>query len=497
MLLPYSQIMRAVSLFLASAVAVQVTRLTLGSPLGTLRGMRRFAGVGVVAVGALAVLMPGLRGWREARSTSDLTSAAAGAPNVLVLILDTVRAASFGLYSGAPPTTPRMTEFAKEGVVFDNAYSPAPWTLPSHSSFFTGRWAGEVDADWIVPLGRQDSTLAEVLRARGYATGGFVGNMHYTSWDSGLQRGFGTYRDYRRSWNQTLLSSSYTQTRLFRQLRSADSFGEAFRALINPDLSITLKHTFDHKPANELASTFLDWQTTVGDKPFFAFLNFFDAHRPHYAPQEFRKFPKTVSDIHIYEAAIAWLDNQVGVILDTLRARNVLDNTIVIVTADHGELFEEYGLSGHAHNVYRNVLWVPLYVRYPSRVPSNVRVATPVSLRDLPATVTDLASVKSSPLPGASLVAAWSGGAPTSPILAEVRKAPNVATFYRTASGDVTALLDSTWHYIKNGNGKEELYNFRVAAERDLATGDGAEERLAPWRARLDSILQERKPQDR
>jgi arylsulfatase A-like enzyme len=491
-LLPYSQIMRAVSLFLAAAVAFQVTRLALASSERVLRNVRRFTAVGAVAVALLAVLMPALRGWRETRALPSLTSTPAGAPNILLLILDTVRAASFGLYSGAPPTTPHMREWAAEGVVFDNANAPAPWTLPSHSSFFTGRYAGELDADWKIPLGDSDSTLAEVLRARGYATGGFVGNMHYASWDSGLDRGFGTYRDYRSTWNQTLLSSSYTQTRLFRQLRSARSLGGAWRALRNPDLSIDMKHTFDHKPADDVSASFLEWQASIGGRPFFAFLNYFDAHRPYYAPQQFRTFPRSVIDIHVYHAAIAWLDSQIDIVLDTLRARGVLDNTIVIVTSDHGELFEEYGLSGHAHNLYRNVLWVPLYMRYPSRVPRNARVATPVSLRDLPATLTDLAGIKNAPLPGTSLAATWQGGGATSPLIAEVRKAPNVAAFYRTATGSLTSLTDSLWHYIRSGDGKEELYEYRVDPARDLAHGDSSERRLAPWRARLDSLLQAR-----
>ncbi|MGQ0641082.1 MAG: sulfatase [Gemmatimonadaceae bacterium] len=498
-LLPYSQIARAISLFLAVAVAVQLTRLTLSSPNKMLRFTRRAAVAGTIVVAALALLMPPLRGWRETRSVASLTGASQDAPNILVIILDTVRAASFGLYKGAPATTPRLLEWAREGVVFDNAYAPAPWTLPSHGSFFTGRYPGELEADWKIPLGNTDSTLAEALRARGYATGAFVGNMHYTSWDSGLKRGFGAYHDYRRTWNQTLLSSSYTQTRLFRQLRNARSLGGAFRALRNSDLSIDIKHTFDHKRAHEISRSFLDWQTSLAGRPFFAFLNYFDAHRPYYAPQEFRTFPKQAIDIHVYHGAIAWLDSQIDALLDTLRSRGVLDKTLVIVTSDHGELFEEHGLSGHAHNLYRNVLWVPLFVRYPARVPSNVRVDATISLRDLPATVADLASLRHTPFPGTSLAATWSATGGVSPVIAEVRRAPNVTGRYPTSRGAMTSLTDSVGHYIRNGDGSENLFTWRSdsAETRDLAEGSGAAERLAPWRARLDSVLQARKAPNR
>ena len=496
MLLPYSQIMRAVSLFLAVAVGVQVTRLALSSPRQTVRAGRRFAAAGTIAVATLAVLTPAVRAWRETRSLANLTSTAADAPSILLLILDTVRAASFGLYSGAPATTPRMLQWAREGVVFDNAYAPAPWTLPSHSSYFTGKYPGELDGDWKIPLGVRDSTLAEVLRARGYATGGFVGNLHYTSWDSGLNRGFGAYRDYRRSWKQILLSSSYTQTRLVRTLLTERSIGAALRALREPDLSIKQRHKFDLKPVDKVNTSFLEWQRSIGKRPYFAFLNYFDAHRPRYAPEAFRTFPKAAGDIDVYHAAIAWLDSEVGALLDTLRARGALDNTVVIVTADHGELFEEFGLSGHAHNLYRNVLWVPLFVRYPKRVPRDVRVTTTISTRDLAATIVDLAGVQRSPLPGASLASTWAGGAggatATSPLIAEVTQAPNVDPAYRTSRGAMTSLTDSAWHYIRNGDGQEELFEWRVDPTRDLVAGNGAAERLVPWRARLDSLLRSR-----
>ncbi len=494
MLLPYSQIMRAVSLFLAVAVGVQVTRLALSSPSKMLRAGRRFAAAGAIVVAVLSFLMPAVRAWRESRALAGLTNAATDAPNILLLILDTVRAASFGLYSGAPATTPRMLQWAREGVVFDNAYAPAPWTLPSHSSYFTGKYPGELDGDWKIPLGNADSTLAEVLRARGYATGGFVGNLHYTSWDSGLNRGFGAYRDYRRSLKQMLLSSSYTQTRLVRTLLTERSVGTALRALREPDLSIKQRHKFDLKPVDKVNASFLEWQSTVGERPFFAFLNYFDAHRPRFAPEAFHTFPKAAGDIDVYHAAIAWLDSEVGALLDTLRARGKLDNTVVIVTADHGELFEEFGLSGHAHNLYRNVLWVPMFVRYPKRVPRDVRVATTVSLRDLAATIIDLAAVQRSPLPGTSLTATWSGAAATatSPLIAEVTQAPNVDPAYRTSRGAMTSLTDSAWHYIKNGDGQEELFEWRVDATRDVVASDAADERLRR-RARLDSLLLARK----
>jgi arylsulfatase A-like enzyme len=492
-LLPYPAIARAVSLFLAAVIGAQLARLTLASPNRAVRGARRFAVAGGIVVCALAVAMPGLRGWRENRALASALGPT-DAPNILVIILDTVRAASFGLYNGAPATAPRLSEWAREGTLFDNAYAPAPWTLPSHASFFTGRYASELAADWEVPLGSGDSTLAEVLRARGYATGAFVGNMHYTAWDAGLDRGFATYRDYRLTRSQLLFSSSYTQTRLFRHLRNSRSVGEALAEFRDLDLSIDPKHFFDPKRANEVSASFLDWQKSLDNRSFFAFLNYFDAHRTYYSPREFQTFPRSRTGIHEYHAAIAWLDSQVAGVLDSLRARGVLDRTIVIVTSDHGELFDEHNLSGHAHNLYRNVLWVPLYVRFPARVPAAKRVDATVSLRDLPATIADLAAVSPSPFPGTSLATTWSGANSASPAIADVRRAPNVASAYPTSRGSITSLTDSTVHYIRYGDGSEELFAWRVdpAEARDLAEGQNGA--AGPWRVRLDSLLQALRP---
>lgn len=493
-LLPYSQIARIVSLFVAIVIGVQLARAFLASPSRALRRTRRLAGAGVTLVAALALLMPALRARRERTALGTLAAAPANAPNILLLILDTVRAASFGLYAGAPNTTPKLNRWATEGTVFDNAYAPSPWTLPSHASFFTGRYAGELDADWKIPLGDRDSTLAEALRARGYATGAFVGNMHYAAWDSGLERGFATYRDYRSTWNQLLLSSSYTQTRLVRQLRAARSIAAVVRALRNPDLSIEVKHTFDHKRADEISDSFLDWQRTIGARPFFAFVNYFDAHQTYWSPPSFQTYAPSKTGIHKYLAAITWLDTQVSAVMDTLRARGVLDRTLVIVTSDHGELFAEHGLSGHAHNLYRNVLYVPLLIRFPERVPQNRRVAAAVSLRDLPATIADLAGIPRSPFPGTSLAMTWSAGTRrTSPVIAEVTQAPNVDSDYPTAKGPMTALIDSVWHYIRNGDGSEALFDMNAdTAETHNLAGAGSDRRAAPWRMRLDSLLRGR-----
>lgn len=495
-LLPYSQIARIAALLLAAGAAVQFTRAASAGPVRWILRFRRTALGGAVLVALMALVLPRWRDVVAGRAIDTLPTSSAAAPpaNVLLIILDTVRAASMSLYGAPDSTTPHLEEWARDATVFDAAYSVAPWTLPSHASLFTGRFAGEVTADWKSPLDRSDSTLAELFRVRGYATGGFMANVQYTAWDSGLDRGFATYLDYRRSLLQLLRSSAWTQTKLFDQLRFATSPADAASAILHPDLSIDSKHLFDRKSASEVTRQFLNWHARIGNRPYFAVLNYFDAHQPYAAPLEYRRFYGGNSRRARYHAAIAYLDASIDSVFRELRRRNTLDNTVVIVTSDHGELFNEHGLTGHAHDLYRNVLHVPLLLRFPPGVPAGIRVRTTVSLRDVPSTILDLTSLAGASVPGHSLRGYWTNAiAAGSPAFAEVTKAPNVDTTYPTAKGPMQALFDDSTHYIRNGDSSEELYRFRD--DTSEATNLAASSSLVatPWKARVDSILTSRR----
>jgi arylsulfatase A-like enzyme len=491
-LLPYSQIARIAALALAAGAAVQVTRSAMPSLDVWLPRARRFVVAGITAAATLGTISSVRNSRAEARALGAYPAAPEGAPNVLLLVLDTVRASALGLYGGDPATTPALARWARDGVRFEWAMAVAPWTLPSHASMFTGKYPAQLSATWRNALDARDSTLAEVFLTRGYATGGFVGNMHYTSWESGLPRGFATYEDYLTSPRQTLRSSSYTQTRWFDRLAKARSRDDFVKAALRPNLSVLTRHTFDRKPATEVASRFLDWQAQLGRRPFFAFLNFFDAHDPYSAPEKYRHFAPAVADFHEYQAALAYLDASIDSILTTLRARGALDNTIVIVTSDHGEHFKEHGLVTHGNSLYVQLLHVPLIIRYPKGVPAGATVRETVSLRDLAATILDLSGAGSTSLPGRSLRAFWAG-APRpdlSPVMAEMRMATNVEASNRASRGNMWAILNDSVHYIKNGDRVEELFAYRTdpLEEENLAIAPDGAGRTTPWRTHLDSL---------
>ena len=135
-----------------------------------------------------------LKAWRESRRPSPPP----GSPNVLLIVLDTVRADHLSLYGYERATTPAHVQLAKRGIrrFRRNARAACAWTLPQQATMFTGRWPHELGVRWVAPLGGNHPTLAEYLGSHGYATAGFVANTIYCSYDTGLDRGFTHYEDY-------------------------------------------------------------------------------------------------------------------------------------------------------------------------------------------------------------------------------------------------------------------------------------------------------------
>src|SRR4029079_13762487 len=178
---------------LVVGVGVQASRLTTGRPMG------RFTARVASALAVVAMLGRGIypiaRRVRYDRAVAALPSPPAAAPNVLLLILDTVRASDLGVFGYRRPTTPVLDSLAGAGVLFTRAFSSAPWTLPSHASMFTGRDASELSARYRAPLDERFPVAAESFARSGYVTGGFVANLWYCTRESGLARGFLWYVD--------------------------------------------------------------------------------------------------------------------------------------------------------------------------------------------------------------------------------------------------------------------------------------------------------------
>ena len=429
----------------ALAIGIQLSRLVRPRQARVAARTPRTALAAALAVLALATGLPLARHLRERYQIAHLPPARAGAPNVLLIILDTVRAASLSLYGYGRPTTPRLDRRATGGTVFERGIAASSWTLPSHATIFTGTNPQRLSASWLIPLGAAHGTLAEIFQAHGYRTGGFVANLFYTSRESGLSRGFQHYDDYQNSRGQFLLSTAFAQ--YLRSLR---------RNRPQP------RRLNDRKTGEEVSRQFLDWVDRDPSRPFFAFLNYYDAHTGYRALPPWRqRFDDPDNRIRgRYDASIAYLDVVIDNLLRTLASRGVLQNTLVILTSDHGEQVGEHGLREHANSLYDVVLHVPLVLWYPGHVPAGRRVATPVTLRDLGATILDLTGNDDQSFPGVSLRGAWEDSSwRGSPLLSHLRKGINTPPEEPVSRGDMFSLYQGSWHYILNGDGVPELYD--------------------------------------
>jgi arylsulfatase A-like enzyme len=496
------------ALMLSLGLAMQTARVLTRHTVGFFALCRRTVPWMAVVVLALAAAVHGGQALAESRALAALPPAPAGAPNVLLIVIDTARARNFSLYGYARPTTPRLDGLAATGAVFERALSTAPWTLPSHGSMFTGRWAHEMSADWRQPLDTSDSTLAEALAAHGYLTAGFVANTGYGSREHGLARGFAHYEDYPISLGQVAHSSALLRT-------IANNF--RLRTLVKNDEHL------NRVSADEVNHRFLGWLAAADlARPFFAFLNYYDVHGPYLPPPPFdTRFGPflpggKLSPIHrwnfqpgaptpsprevdtekaAYDGALAYVDQRVGALLDELRRRGVLAKTLVIVTSDHGEEFGEHGVFDHGNSLYLASLHVPLVIWYPPRVPAG-RVAAPVSLRDLPATVLDVTGLRTArPFPGESLARQWGGRTAAGDIgellISSVRRATGLRSWFPVSKGDMVALAGGGRRYIRNGDATEELYDFEgdYWETRDLAGLEAEREDVARFRGALDGLV--------
>ncbi|WP_337175629.1 sulfatase [Paludisphaera sp.] len=488
---------------LAAGLGATTARRALADPV-------RFRRALVVAPAALGVVAAVLYGWGRVHATLSArvpaTAATGRSPNVLLLVLDTVRAESLSLYGYHRDTTPNLNRLAARAVRFDQARSTAPWTLPSHASMFTGRWPHELNVGEKKPLDGTYPTLAEALSSRGYATGGFIANTFFCNQWFGLGRGFRHYDDFYEEQESVSVAEALRCSSLGRLAVKAlpDSLGGVERR---------------RKDAARINGAFLNWLDGEGggDRPFFAFLNYFDAHGPFIPPDGFeRPFGRPaadaeeeamirewdvrsragVTDAHLalardsYDDCLAYLDQQVGRLFDELERRGILDETLVIVTSDHGEGLGEHDLIGHGRSLYDQETRVPLLIFLPRGERGGESVAEAVSIRDIPATVLDVLGLDGPAFPGASLARRPTAEAP---VLTEVRikdavsKNPARPPAWR---GPMAAVIADGFSYIRNADGREELYDVLAdpAQLRDLAPEPDSAETLTRLRESLDGM---------
>jgi arylsulfatase A-like enzyme len=356
-------------------------------------------------------------------------------PNVLLITLDTTRADHLSCYGYRRLTTPHLDKFSREGMLYKNAYATASWTLPSHASMFTGKYPTKHGAEYsghslysgnILSKGQRDDrfdpeerarkflklpednlTLAEILSEKGYRTAGIIGGVFCSS-IFGLAQGFDYYDE------------------VFINVKKDIQFFLIFQVidLFFPLHDLCAQYGYLGKRiASQVNESAFEWLDKNYRQPFFLFINYFDPHVPYFPPPPYDKyFGEVKTDMILlrnhkgesgfvnleenlimatlegrhklthderellvsqYDGEIRYLDHCLGLLFEKLKALKVYDNTLIVVTSDHGEAFGEHGLIEHGLSLYEEVLRVPLIIKYPSASLRREVVEKRISLVDL------------------------------------------------------------------------------------------------------------------
>lgn len=398
------------------------TRATLpkkrnGSGKPPTRETGRRSGLVWWAIGAAAALGCLIYFFVITPGKSRFKSPDASTYNVLLITLDTTRADHLGCYGYAPAKTPDLDRLAREGVRFSRAYCPAPLTLPSHVSIMTGLYPvthGIRNNGHDLPSGIR--TLAQILKAKGYATAAFVSSFSVDS-RFGLDRGFDVYDD-------------------------------TFRA------ESPFKTQNAERRAEETFARFSRWLENNAKGRFFGWVHYFDPHLPYDPPSPFKEgFEKDP-----YDGEIAYMDHYVGAILERLKQQGILERTVVVVAGDHGEGLGDKVEMGHGIFLYEETLRVPLILRNPAVFPRARVIESEVRLIDVAPTILETVGLKgeSAGMAGQSLVP-WLSGKRGEDLDSLVE------TFYPPENfgwSELVGLVSGRWKYIQSP--RPELFDLKA-----------------------------------
>lgn len=452
---------------MAIGLAVTSSRWFYQHPEGMLRFFRKsLPWVAAVAVLAFGGIQGGF--WLKERfEVASLPSPAPDAPDIMVIVVDTLRADHLSSYGYTRLTSPNIDNLAQQGTLFESAFSTAPWTAPSHASLLTGRYPYEHRAFWIgrKPAYLDDSypVLPEALQEQGYRTAAFSANTHWFTRRVGFGRGFMRFEDFFHSPVEAVMRTYYGE-----HVLSLAYKGDPFR-----------------KWAPEVNRSVLRWLDRDEDKPFFVFLNYFDVHSPYVPPQPYRSrfsnlespggilneaqppvaltTEQLQSEIDAYDGAISYVDYHIGQLLTEMERRGLSDNLLLVFTSDHGEAFGEHQIYLHANSVYREEIHVPLILWWPGHLPAGLRIPQPVTNAALPATVIDLLGLaEQTVFPGPPLTQLWES--PDAYLnwplpLAEMEHRPWNSEDVPSSYGSMKSLVSPQWHYIDHDAFGIEVYD--------------------------------------
>lgn len=376
--------------------------------------------LGLVGLAAVSLVLPRVRRWSD-HPVPPRTAGPSDRPNVLLIVMDTTRADHLSCYGYPRRTTPNLDRLANDGVLFEQARSAAIWTLPAHASLFTGLFLSQHGADRShMRLDDRFTTIAELLHDRGYQTAGFSNNS-WVSPATNFHQGFEVFEEPQlASWVLSRLALPSLVEKLLARSVFPGARGDA--AMTNRRIR--------------------RWFNTVYEPhaPFFLFVNYLEPHYSYEPPRPYRrrffaagreaaawaleKRLRTPSErvppillseeqrailSDLYDGELAYLDARIGELLADLARRALLDETLVVVTSDHGENLGDHQLFQHQFCLYETLLHVPLILRYPPALPAGVRVTEPVSLVDVVPTVIKMLGLEAPSLQALLPGQSWAG----------------------------------------------------------------------------------------
>jgi arylsulfatase A-like enzyme len=333
---------------------------------------------------------------QSGRDRSRANESAASKPNIIFIVIDTLRADRLGCYGHSRPTSPNIDRIAREGVLFETAVAPGAWTLPTHASMFSGMYSSKHGAHLEhFNLDRDITTMAEYFSGQGYYTAGFCNNG-WVSTNNGFDQGF---QSYFQLWKA--LTIRHTPGGLLKQIyfRNRYRHDRSMLAVLNRDAEVT----------NKFVCRWVGKH--YGKKyPLFLFINYMDVHGPYMPPRtisypflddsdlgkQYKLHPayfhfnqskydeNTLAHIRLlYDGGIYYLDHHLGLLFEKLSGMMSLDDTVVVITSDHGESLGENSMMGHDMSLYNTLVRVPLIIRYPKRFRPGTVITTPVQTVDI------------------------------------------------------------------------------------------------------------------
>jgi len=405
-------------------------------------------------------------------------------PNILLIVVDTLRADHLGSYGYAPPTSPRLDELARRGTRFAAARAASSWTLPSVASMLTGVYpavhgAERSDSVLSVELG----TMVEGFRDAGYRTAAFSANPAFVTPRQGLARGFDR----------------------FEVLHGAPAEKRARGAV---PAHASLNTWVMEATAEDVGSAAIQWigAGQDGAKPFFLYLHYFDPHAAYTPPAQFaRRFqvsedslpagieqwsvllapqapaPQVLQTlVRLYDAEIAAADAAIGHLLDEI-PQALRESTITVVTSDHGEEFGEHGGLQHGRTLYDELLRVPLLLVGPG-IPAGTIVETPVSLTGLWSTLSAISGAAAPPSDAVepSFAESMQRETAADPVYADLE-----ARFEADRQKHHRALIDGSWKLLLDPQRGSELYDLDHDSGEQHSSADAHDELRHDMRARI------------